>query len=199
MDMWYKYRNRIRRHTHMNANILSCVQLTVKPTRSRVKYDIYTRYCIYDTYMSQRWILACIWGIYVKYEIYTRFGMYEAKFMICKKGQICKMSCIHLTRQNNERVVWHLWRSHVTHMNAAHCNALQQHTATHCNTLQHTATHCNTLQHIATLNLVYTSYTTKHQGSSEMRSAREIWVSAVCCSVLQCVAVCYCVLQGVAV
>jgi len=25
-----------------------------------------------------------------------------------------------------------------------------QHTATHCNTLQHTATHCNTLQHTAT-------------------------------------------------
>jgi len=27
---------------------------------------------------------------------------------------------------------------------------MQQHTATHCNTLQHTATHCNTLQHTTT-------------------------------------------------
>ena len=29
-------------------------------------------------------------------------------------------------------------------------NCFDQHTATHCNTLQHTATHCNTLQHAAT-------------------------------------------------
>jgi len=34
---------------------------------------------------------------------------------------------------------------------------LQQHSATHCNTLQHTATHCNTLQHTVTLSstLIY--------------------------------------------
>ena len=70
---------------------------------------------------------------------------------------------------------------------ATHCNTLQHtaddapsscamalnHTATHCNTLQHTATHCNTLQRTA----------------DDAHSSCTMACVAVCCSVLQCVAV----------
>ena len=68
---------------------------------------------------------------------------------------------------------------------ATHCNTLQ-HTATHCNTLQHTATHCNTLQHTA----------------AHCQKMTHCHLSALCCSVLQCVAcgaVCCSVFQYVAV
>jgi len=51
-----------------------------------------------------------------------------------------------------------------------------QHTATRCNILQHTATHCNALQHTAT-------HCNTHMPAHGS-------VAYVCCSVLQCVAVC---------
>ena len=89
-----------------------------------------------------------------------------------------------------------------------HCNTLQ-HTATHCNTLQRTATHCNTLQHTSCTRCCGPS-----PEASLVRcvcvcvSEREVvWRSGACshsfsccccCSVLQCVAVCCRVLQGVA-
>ena len=47
-------------------------------------------------------------------------------------------------------------------------------TATHCNTLQHTATHCNTLQHRSEI-IIHVCV---------------LQCAAVCCSVLQCVALC---------
>jgi len=81
-----------------------------------------------------------------------------------------------------------------THFNtlqrtATHCNTLQ-HTATHCNTLQHTATHCNTLHHV--LGIAVAVYVTKVCCSV-------LQCATVCCSVLQCVAVCCSVLQCAAV
>ena len=71
--------------------------------------------------------------------------------------------------------------------------------ATHCNTLQHTATHYNTLQHTATL-----CYTLLHTATCSKVFARRLplkplckfftwWrrgSGAICCSVLQCVALC---------
>ena len=68
---------------------------------------------------------------------------------------------------------------------ATHCNTLQP-TATHCNPLHHTAPHCNTLQHTisaTTLNLF-------HSRNFFVVSTVCCSVFAVCCSVLQCVAVC---------
>jgi len=94
---------------------------------------------------------------------------------------------------------------------ATHCNTLQhtathyntlQHTATHCNTLQHTATHRNTLQHIAThcnilsgsLHFVGTLYKKRRRvrhslGRGHHRKTNVLQCVAMCCSVLQCVAV----------
>jgi len=69
---------------------------------------------------------------------------------------------------------------------AAHCNTMQHsarhdmaHTAAHCNTLQHSARHsnCNTLQHKADAR-----YSLSYDSS--------LGYVAVCCSVLQNVAVC---------
>jgi len=91
-------------------------------------------------------------------------------------------------------LAWPVVMSRVTY-----CNTLQhagvyyntlQHTATHCNTLQHTATHCNTLQHTAYFGIFW------HGVTPSMRDM----TYSVCCSVLQCVAVCcsmlnICVLQ----
>jgi len=57
-----------------------------------------------------------------------------------------------------------------------HCNT------THCNTLQHTATHCNTLQHRC--------FPWKHLCDMTSHVATTKHTDAVCCSVLQCVAVC---------
>jgi len=79
------------------------------------------------------------------------------------------------------------WAQRVQHT-ATHCNTLQ-HTATHCNTPQHTATHCNTLQHTA----IFAS----HLHTLCTPSGRWLYqeghpprLVAVCCSALQCVAVC---------
>ena len=55
-----------------------------------------------------------------------------------------------------------------------HCNT------THCNTLQHTATHCNTLQHRC--------FPWKHLCDMTSHVATTKHTDAVCCSVLQCVA-----------
>ena len=81
-----------------------------------------------------------------------------------------------------------------------------QHTAIHCNTLQHTATHCNTLQHTATQSLpprtrnsaaklpTPPSPTTSTCDALSSRMPSLPISSSVlcnmCCSVLQCVAVC---------
>ena len=67
-----------------------------------------------------------------------------------------------------------------------HCNTLQR-TATHCNTLQHTATHCNT-PHQCTFQK---SRLKSPVGSLPFlpRIGVKTYVT-VCCSVLQCVAVC---------
>ena len=104
-----------------------------------------------------------------------------------------------------------------THCNAlqhtaTHCNALQ-HIATHCNTLQHTATHCNTLQHTAThcdtlqRYLVDQGYAFKvvtcleTARGDDLFSMKKVHITyvAVCCSALQCAAVCRSVLLCVAV
>jgi len=87
-----------------------------------------------------------------------------------------------------------------------------QHTATHCNTLQHTATHCNTLQHMCTLSWTVVcipgacvvqapsvrGHAIKNASPTFLfgkppLSLTALWcvaVCSVCCSVLQCVAVC---------
>ena len=89
-----------------------------------------------------------------------------------------------------------------------HCNTLQ-HTATHCNTLQHTATHCNTLQYTAahcnTLQHTATHCNTPQHTATHCNTQcpdPPLSLKCVCCSVLQCVAVCcfrpeVCVLQCV--
>jgi len=65
---------------------------------------------------------------------------------------------------------------------ATHCNTLQ-HTATHCSILQHTATHCSILQHAAM------SYCNTLLGFS----MANVHIAGRC--LLQCVAVCFRVLQ----
>jgi len=67
------------------------------------------------------------------------------------------------------------------------------------NTLQHTATHCNTLQHACTQ--VYCHSICRFHVSPHMclhlrrvslhMSIKTVSVTRVCCSVLQCVAVCF--------
>jgi len=86
---------------------------------------------------------------------------------------------------------------------ATHCNTMQhstthciilQHTATHCNTLPHTATHWNTLQHTTTHCNTLQNTATHRGGDYQVliiRYAVDCYTDiAVCCSVLQCVAVC---------
>jgi len=80
---------------------------------------------------------------------------------------------------------------HTRQHTATHCNTLQ-HTATHGNTRQHSATHCNTLQHTATL---FERFLSQIAGATNIYSLYlsypHLLVSvSVCCSVLQCVAVC---------
>ena len=71
-----------------------------------------------------------------------------------------------------------------------------QHTATHCNILQHTATHYNALQHAATNLQVRKVLTFQSVLAIVPHEERETVVTIlfktrqVCCSVLQCVAVC---------
>jgi len=114
------------------------------------------------------------------------------------------------------------WATHCEGV-LSHCNTLQHiatHCNTHCNTLQHTATHCNTLRR-STVTHVKESYQhvlfcPKCIGLSRVLDKTErvdiilshVWQYsfAVCCSVLQCVAVwqysfavCCSVLQCVAV
>ena len=68
-----------------------------------------------------------------------------------------------------------------------HCNILQ-HTATHCNALQHTATHC------APFFSFFLSWVSKtqpnHWTKQIMRCKNMLLCAAVCCSVLQRIAVC---------
>ena len=92
---------------------------------------------------------------------------------------------------------------------APRCTALQhtathytapQHNATHCTTLYHTATHCTTLQHIAphciTLHHTATrSNTLQHTATQKHTTLYHASPDIVCCSVLQCVAVTFSVLQ----
>ena len=89
------------------------------------------------------------------------------------------------TRQENSSLYEYKW--------IAHCNTLQ-HTATHCNTLQHTATHCNTmncsaLQCVAVCCIMLQSTHTLPDGQQQNASSYEYEWVAVCCSVVQCVAV----------
>jgi len=84
---------------------------------------------------------------------------------------------------------------------------MDQHTATHCNTLQHTATYCIALQHTATHCKpgVYARTRQRCCGQSAWLEwgLWHVALTAVCCSVLQCVvqwdAVCCSVLQWAAV
>jgi len=65
-----------------------------------------------------------------------------------------------------------------------HCNnTLQQHTATHCNTLQNTAKHCNTLRHAAThCNTLRHNATGAYSSfGSQSKSASEAAESAESC------------------
>jgi len=80
---------------------------------------------------------------------------------------------------------------------ATHCSTLQ-HTATHCNTLQHTATHCNTLQHTAThCNKLHHTATHTAKNFSKV-SLLLTWLRRRFLRIsLQCIAVCYSVLQCV--
>jgi len=96
------------------------------------------------------------------------------------------------------------------HNTATHCNTdglaqpipqYQQKNATHCNSLQHTAPYCTTLQHTATQTDLLNRYlnTNKKMGKRMGCYFKPLhslpWVVnvlqcvAVCCSVLQCVAV----------
>jgi hypothetical protein len=62
-----------------------------------------------------------------------------------------------------------------------HCRL--QHTATHYNTLQHTATHCNTALYCLILVLKYSAVQRMGQHNAVLQCI------AVCCIVLQCIAV----------
>ena len=86
------------------------------------------------------------------------------------------------------------------------CNTLQhstahyttlQHTATHCNTLHHSAAHGGTVPHSAT-QCNSLQHTPTHCNRWMLQTAADLWSSrfrtVVCCSVLQCVAVCCSVL-----
>ena len=68
---------------------------------------------------------------------------------------------------------------------------MDQHTATHCNTLQHTATYCIALQHTATHCKpgVYARTRQRCCGQSAWLEwgLWHVALTAVCCSVLQCV------------
>jgi len=86
---------------------------------------------------------------------------------------------------------------------ATHCNT------THCNTLQRTATHCNTLQHTATPQEEEGKKSASALSAAWSASKTSAWAlprrlqfpmtAQVCCSVLPCVAVCCGMLQYVAV
>ena len=88
---------------------------------------------------------------------------------------------------------WQGQRKHLSRRNA-HCNALQ-HTATHRNAPQRTATHRNTPQHTTTQHTTpHTSTPTNSAIPAPLAPPHELARSvlqcaAVCCSVLQCVAV----------
>ena len=65
-----------------------------------------------------------------------------------------------------------------------------QHIATHCHTLQHAATRCNTLQYtdVETVGQEEDGFFGLHM--PELPDLGTVTCVAVCCSVLQCVAVC---------
>jgi len=71
---------------------------------------------------------------------------------------------------------------------------MDQHTATHCNTLQHTATYCIALQHTATYCHTLQTWCVRQNSPKVLRTVCLIGMgSMTCCancSVLQCVAVC---------
>ena len=83
------------------------------------------------------------------------------------------------------------------------CNTLQ-HSATHCNSLQLAVTHCNTLQQSSN-GVVSTAVGRLSDGSRAVLVTYDAGTpcvvvcgavcGAVCCSLLQCVAACYSVLQ----
>jgi len=84
----------------------------------------------------------------------------------------------------------------------------QQHTATHCSTLQRTVAHCNRILHLKRQSSqkepVYCIVLQWVAACCNVRSCAAVCCSAlqcvtVCCSVLQCAAVCCSVLQCVAV
>jgi len=82
------------------------------------------------------------------------------------------------------------------------CSVVQCVDVAGCNTLQHTATHCNTLRHAVCCSVL--QCVAMLQGATGAISASNNGVhnkvtSAVCCSVLQRVAVCCSVLQCAAV
>jgi len=73
-------------------------------------------------------------------------------------------------------------------------------TATKCDILQYTATHCNTLQHLDAvtkfgslnvLKVIVICKTRTRNTSTASRCYRVFQCGAVCCSVLQCVAMCW--------
>jgi len=99
--------------------------------------------------------------------------------------------------------------------NVTHCNTLQhaetygmllralQHAATRCNALQHTATHCNTPQYTEAHCNAWLRGRATHRSHllqcvvmcCSLRIGRQVWSTCfelvlMCCSVLQCIAVC---------
>jgi len=84
------------------------------------------------------------------------------------------------------------WQLHFSTLQHAspYCHTLQR-TATHCNTLQHTATHRNTLQHRGVRRgCNCTLDRACIHGCSPSCGSQVLHCAALCCSALQCVAVC---------
>jgi len=126
----------------------------------------------------------------------------------------CSSRCVGSWRQQRTaahcNTLQHTAKNHYTLQqlpySATHYNTLQL-TATHCNTLQHTTTHCTTLHHTATQCTSLQLTAAENSGSVPQQPAQRVMAAAqderegaspmsvhieveVCCSVLQCVAVC---------
>ena len=90
--------------------------------------------------------------------------------------RIRRVTRMNASCQMYERDMSHIWMRHVT-ISHILCTCI----IIHCNTLQHIATHCNTLQH-------NTWHVTMRHVTMTCHNEAHVCV-AVCCSVLQCVAV----------
>jgi len=198
-------------HTHLYTDVIHYIYSSVHNVSwSFTRYAVFTvrRVCMHVyiykymyAYINTGHVCACVytcWAlvcvcvcVYVCLCVCMCMCVFVGVY-ICICIRVCKYIYAYIYLYTDTyiciRIYIRIYR--MLQHNEPHCSTLQ-HTATHCNTLQHTATHCNTRED--TCKRILSDVSVYISTWTLVRVRIKFECVAVCCSVLQSVAVNGCI------